>query len=79
MSFGGWLATILSQSTQQVKVNSEPISLNLGGWMVMILSVSSVLALVIYCVYTVLSLPSVEEEHIKGPLKIDTRDTQDAD
>jgi hypothetical protein len=50
-----------------------------SGWLVMIVSVSSVLALTSYCIYTVLSLPSVEEEYLKGPLEIDTRDTQDAD
>jgi hypothetical protein len=27
----------------------------------------------------VLTLPPVEEQHIKGPLEIDTRDTVDAD
>jgi hypothetical protein len=53
--------------------------MNLGGWLVMTVSVSSVLALVIYCTYTVLRLPAVEEEPIKGPLEIDTRDTQEAD
>jgi hypothetical protein len=50
-----------------------------GGWIVMIVSVSSVLALVTFCLVKVLSLPPTEEEHIKGPLEIDTRDTQDAD
>ncbi len=51
-----------------------------AGWLVMIVSVGSVVALVSYCLYRVLSLPSVEvEEHLKGPLEIDTRDTKDAD
>ena len=51
-----------------------------GGWIVMIVSVSSVLCLVSFCLVRVLSLPPVEvEEHIKGPLEIDTGDTEDAD
>ena len=49
------------------------------GWIVMILSVGSVLSLVSYCLYRVLTLPPVEEESLKGPLEIDTGDTQDAD
>ena len=51
-----------------------------GGWIVMTLSVGSVLTLVSYCLYRVLTLPPVDvEEHLKGPLEIDTGDTQDAD
>lgn len=50
-----------------------------AGWIVMLVSVSSVLSLVSFCLYRVLSLPPVEDEHLKGPLEIDTRDTQDAD
>ena len=50
-----------------------------AGWIVMLLSVGSVLALVSYCVAKVFSLPPVEMEDLKGPLDIDTRDTQDAD
>lgn len=50
-----------------------------GGWIVMILSVGSVLTLVTFCMYRVLTLPPVEQEHLKGPLDIDTRDTRDAD
>ena len=45
----------------------------------MILSVGSVLALVIYCLYRVLTLPAVELEDIEGPLTIDTGDTHDVD
>ena len=52
--------------------------MTLGGWTVMILSVGSVLTLVSFCMYRVLTLPPVEEEHLKGPLEIDTGDTQDA-
>lgn len=50
-----------------------------AGWTVMIVSVGAVLSLVTFCVTKVLSLPPVEMEDIKGPLEIDTRDTQDAD
>ena len=50
------------------------------GWTVMILSVGSVLTLITFCLQKVLSLPPVEvEETLKGPLEIDTGDTQDAD
>ncbi len=56
------------------------MTLTLGGWIVMLLSVGSVLALVSFCLFRVLSLPPVEiEKHLKGPLEIDTRDTSDAD
>lgn len=50
-----------------------------GGWIVMILSVGSVLTLVTFCMYRVLTLPPVEQEHLKGPLDIDTHDTHNAD
>lgn len=46
---------------------------------VMVISVGSVLSLVSFCLYKVLSLPPVEMEDLKGPLEIDTRDTKDAD
>jgi hypothetical protein len=51
-----------------------------AGWVVMIVSVGSVVTLVTFCLVRVLSLPPVEvEEHLKGPLDIDTHDTIDAD
>jgi len=50
-----------------------------GGWVVMLLSVGSVLALAGFCLYRVLTLPPVDEESIKGPLEIDTSDTRDVD
>lgn len=54
--------------------------LNPAGWTVMIVSLSSVLSLVSYCLFRVLTLPPVDvTEHLKAPLDIDTRDTQDAD
>lgn len=53
--------------------------MNAQGWTVMIISVGTVLTLVSYCLYRVLSLPPVDMEDLKGPLEIDTRDTTDAD
>ncbi len=50
-----------------------------GAIVVMTLSVGSVLALVSYCLWKVFTLPPVEEETLKGPLEIDTGDTEDAD
>lgn len=50
-----------------------------SGWIVMILSVGTVLSLVTYCLVRVLTLPPVDIEDIKGPLEIDTGDTTDAD
>lgn len=55
----------------------EDPRLNTWGWTVMILSVGSVLTLVSFCMFKVLTLPPVEEEHIKGPLEIETPDTKD--
>jgi hypothetical protein len=46
----------------------------------MIVSVGSVLALTAFCLVRVLTLPpEVVEEHLKAPLDIDTRDTNNAD
>jgi hypothetical protein len=51
-----------------------------AGMSIMIASVGFVLALTAFCVYRVYILPPLEaEEHLKGPLDIDTGDTQDAD
>mgnify|MGYP001821486175 CR=1 FL=1 len=51
-----------------------------AGWLIMGVSVLSVLAMVTFCLYRVLSLPPVEvTDHLKGPLDIDTHDTKDAD
>ena len=51
-----------------------------GGWFVMIVSVGCVLALVAFCLIRVVSLPPVDiEEHLKGPLDIETGDREDAD
>lgn len=53
--------------------------MSVAGWIVMLVSVGSVLALITFCLKTVFSLPPVDQEHLVGPLDIDTRDTQDAD
>lgn len=54
--------------------------MKVSGWIIMILSMGSVLSLVSYCLYRVLSLPPVEvEEHIKGPLEIEPGGSEDAD
>jgi hypothetical protein len=54
--------------------------MNAYGWAIMVASVGSVLALTFFCVYRVLTLPpQVAEQHLKGPLEIDTGDTEDAD
>jgi len=51
-----------------------------GGWTIMLLSVGSVLVLVSFCLYRVFTLPPREaEEHLKGPLEIETGDVEDAD
>ena len=51
-----------------------------AGWAIMLVSIGGVLALVAFCLYRVLMLPPHEaEEHLKGPLVIDTGDTEDAD
>jgi hypothetical protein len=51
-----------------------------AGWAIMIVSVGSVLLLTAFCMYRVLTLPpQVVEEHLKAPLEIDTRDTENAD
>jgi hypothetical protein len=51
-----------------------------AGWFIMLVSVGSVLSLTGYCLYRVLTLPPhVAEEHLKGPMVIDTGDTENAD
>jgi hypothetical protein len=53
--------------------------MNPAGWTIMIVSVGSVLTLVTFCFYRVLTLPASELDEIKAPLDIDTGDTHDAD
>jgi hypothetical protein len=55
-------------------------SMNIGGWIVMTISVGAVLSLVAFCITRVLALPPLDAEaHLKAPLDIDTGDTQDPD
>ena len=50
------------------------------GWAIMLASVGSILALSAFCLYRVITLPpEIVEEHLKAPLEIDTRDTENAD
>ena len=53
--------------------------MTVAGSIIMIVSVGAVLALTIFCVVRVLTLPPVELEDLKGPLEIDTGDTENAD
>ena len=52
--------------------------MTLAGGIIMVLSVGAVVALTTFCVVRVLSLPPVELEDLKGPLEIDTGDTDNA-
>jgi hypothetical protein len=50
------------------------------GWLMMLVSVGSVLALTGFCLYRVLTLPPAEIEDLDtAPLRIDTGDTKNAD
>jgi hypothetical protein len=49
------------------------------AWIMMSASVATVLSLMTFCLYRVLSLPPVEQERVKGPLEIDTGDTRNLD
>ncbi len=53
--------------------------LNAQGWVIMLISVGSVVSMTFYCIRRVLQLPTEDVEDIKGPLEIDTGDTLDAD
>lgn len=46
------------------------------GWILMLVSTTSVTSLVVYCLAKVLSLPPVEVEDMHAPLDIDTGDTK---
>jgi hypothetical protein len=51
-----------------------------AGWIIMIVSITAVLGLTGFCLRKVIALPPLEvSEHLKAPLDIDTRDTNDAD
>jgi hypothetical protein len=49
------------------------------GWIMMVASVGSVLALTGFCLYRVLTLPPAEVDDLTAPLEIDTRDTANPD
>jgi len=57
----------------------ESVTLTPLGATIMGLSIVAVLGMVGFCMYRVLTLPPVVDEHLKCPLDIDTGDTQDAD
>ena len=56
------------------------MTLQLDGWIMMLVSVGSVLSLAVFCLYRVLTLPAAEVESLNtAPLEIDTGDLRDAD
>lgn len=68
---------IIAQTAPAVEL---PTTMTGAGWAIMISSISFVLLLAAFCFYRVLTLPPMEvEEHLKAPLDIDTRDTQNPD
>lgn len=74
----GW--TIMAVSGDQEEIVAHALSMTSAGWTIMAVSVLSVLALVTFCLYRVLTLPPVDvTDHLKAPLDIDTQDTIDAD
>ncbi len=50
-----------------------------AGWAMMIISISTILSLTVFCVTKVLWLPASDVDELQGPLQIDTGDTLDAD
>jgi hypothetical protein len=52
----------------------------LAGWLMMIVSVGSVVALTAFCLYRVFTLPPLEIDRLDvAPLNIDTGDTEEPD
>ena len=49
------------------------------GWIVMVVSVGSVLGLNAFCLYRVLTLPPAEVDDLTSPLEIDTPDRANPD
>jgi hypothetical protein len=45
------------------------------GWLMMVISVGSVLALTSFCLFKVLTLPPAEVDDLTYPLEVDTKDT----
>ncbi|MGF1578704.1 MAG: hypothetical protein ACFCD0_05010 [Gemmataceae bacterium] len=52
--------------------------LTFAGAIVMFTSISVVICLATFCLVRVLTLPPTEEEFLKGPLEIDTGDTDES-
>ena len=50
--------------------------MTITGWILMLVSTTSVTALTVYCLVKVMSLPPVEVEDMHAPLDIDTGDTK---
>jgi len=70
---------MLADSVASTAMLGASAALNAQGWTIMLISVGSVVSLTFYCIRRVLQLPAEDVEDIKGPLEIDTGDTQDAD
>jgi hypothetical protein len=49
------------------------------GWLVMVVSVGSVLLLNVFCLYRVLTLPPADVDDLTYPLEVDTKDTAQPD
>jgi len=80
--FDAYLETktmLLADVVASTAVLGAAEALNAQGWTIMLISVGSVVSLTFYCIRRVLQLPTEDVEDIKGPLEIDTGDTQDAD
>ncbi len=70
-----YLTALVAQAAPAGEVVMTP-----AGWAIMIVSLTSVLLLNVFCFYRVLSLPpEAAEGHLKAPLEIDTGDLSDPD
>lgn len=66
--------TLLAQTETPVDGGLTP-----AGWAIMIISLSAVVSLNIFCFYRVLTISPDEVQDLNAPLAIDTGDTDDAD
>jgi hypothetical protein len=71
--------TLLATTFALLAAETNHYELSLAGGTIMACSIGAVLLLVGFCLYRVLTLTPPETEELKGPLAIDTLDTQDAD
>lgn len=70
-----YLTPLVAQAAPSGEVVMTP-----AGWAIMIVSLSAVLLLNVFCFYRVLTLPpQAAEGHLKAPLEIDTGDLSDPD